>query len=149
MTDFSKVLEQAKDIQKKMKETQESLKKIEVEGISGGGAVKICLNGDGELTKMNISPETMKENKEILEDLIIAAHTDAKKKVKNRASEELSKITGGIPLPAGFKCNTTSCNISRSRPPLPPMNTASGVGRFRRTSGASPATISILSLPNF
>ena len=103
MTDFSKVLEQAKDIQKKMKETQESLKKIEVEGISGGGAVKICLNGDGELTKMNISPETMKENKEILEDLIIAAHTDAKKKVKNRASEELSKITGGIPLPAGFK----------------------------------------------
>ena len=103
MTDFSKVLEQAKDMQNKMKETQESLKKIEVEGFSGGGSVKVCLNGDGELVKLYISPETMKENKEILEDLIVAAHNDAKKKVKAKASEELSKITGGIPLPPGFK----------------------------------------------
>ena len=103
MTDFSKVLEQAKDMQNKMKETQESLKKIEVEGTAGGGAVKVCLNGDGELIKLIISPDMFKENKEILEDLIIAAHSDAKKKVKEKASEELSKITGGIPLPAGFK----------------------------------------------
>ena len=103
MTDFSKMLQQAKDMQNKMKETQESLKKIEVEGFSGGGSVKVCLNGDGELVKLYISPETMKENKEILEDLIVAAHNDAKKKVKAKASEELSKITGGIPLPPGFK----------------------------------------------
>ena len=103
MTDFSKMLQQAKDMQNKMKETQESLKKIEVEGFSGGGSVKVCLNGDGELIKLYISPETMKENKEILEDLIVAAHSDAKKKVKVKASEELSKITGGIPLPPGFK----------------------------------------------
>ena len=102
MTEFSKMLEQAKNIQNKMKETQESIKKIEVEGVAGGGTVKVYLNGDGELTKLYISPEIMKENKEILEDLIIAAHGNAKQKVKMKASEELSKITGGIPLPSGF-----------------------------------------------
>ena len=103
MTDFTKVLEQAKNMQDKMKETQEALKKIEVEGASGGGSIKVFLNGDGELIKLNISPEILKENKEILEDLIIAAHADAKKKVKKKAAEELLKITGGISLPAGFK----------------------------------------------
>ena len=103
MTDFSKVLEQAKNMQNKMKETQESLKKIEVEGIAGGGSVKVYLNGDGELIKLYISPEIMRENKEILEDLILAAHGDAKQKVKMKTSEELSKITGGLPLPSGFK----------------------------------------------
>ena len=81
MTDFSKVLEQAKSLQNKMKETQESLKKIEVEGVSGGGSIKVCLNGDGELIRLQISPEVMKESKEMLEDLIVAAHTDAKKKI--------------------------------------------------------------------
>ena len=103
MTDFSKVLEQAKNMQSKMKETQESIKKIEVEGVAGGGSVKICLNGDGELIKLHMAPEITKESKEILEDLIIAAHGDAKKKIKVKTSEELSKITGGIPLPPGFK----------------------------------------------
>ena len=103
MTDFSKMLEKAKNMQHKMKETQESIKKIEVEGIAGGGSVKIFLNGDGELMKLHIEPEIMKENKEILEDLIVAAHNDAKQKIKIRTSEELSKITGGIPLPPGFK----------------------------------------------
>tara|TARA_B100001123_G_scaffold431308_1_gene552587 strand:- start:1291 stop:1611 length:321 start_codon:yes stop_codon:yes gene_type:complete len=103
MTDFSKVLEQAKNMQDKMKETQESIKKIEVEGVAGGGSVKIYLNGDGELLKLYIAPDIMKESKEILEDLIVAAHGDAKQKVKNKTSEELSKITGGIPLPPGFK----------------------------------------------
>ena len=103
MTDFSKVLEQAKNMQNKMKETQESIKKIEVEGVAGGGSIKICLNGDGELIKLHIAPEMMKESEEILEDLIIAAHGDAKHKIKMKASEELSKITEGISLPPGFK----------------------------------------------
>ena len=103
MTDFSKVIEQAKNMQNKMKETQESIKKIEVEGTAGGGSIKVCLNGDGELIKIHISAEMMKESKEILEDLIIAAHSDAKQKIKTKTSEELSKITGGIPLPPGFK----------------------------------------------
>ena len=103
MTDFSKVLEQAKNMQNKMKETQESIKKIEGEGVAGGGSIKIYLNGDGELIKLHIETEIIKESKEILEDLIIAAHADAKKKIKIKASEEFSKITGGIPLPPGFK----------------------------------------------
>ena len=103
MTDFSKMLEQAKNMQNKMKETQESIKKIEVEGVAGGGSIKIYLNGDGELIKLHMAPEIMKESKEILEELIIAAHGDAKKKIKIKTSEELSKITGGIPLPPGFK----------------------------------------------
>ena len=103
MTDFSKMLEQAKNMQNKMKETQESIKKIEAEGIAGGGSIKIYLNGDGELIKLHMAPEIMKESKEILEDLIIAAHGDAKKKIKIKTSEELSKITGGISLPPGFK----------------------------------------------
>ena len=103
MADFSDLVSQAKKMQDKMKEAQETLKKIEVEGIAGGGSIKIYLNGDGELIKLHMAPEIMKESKEILEDLIIAAHGDAKKKIKIKASEELSKITGGIPLPPGFK----------------------------------------------
>ena len=103
MNDFSKIIDQAKNLQAKMKESQEKIKKIEAEGISGGGTVKVLLNGDGELIKLTISPETMKENKEIVEDLIIAAHGDAKLKLKSKTSEELSKITGGVTLPPGFK----------------------------------------------
>ena len=103
MNDFSKIIDQAKNLQNKMKESQEKIKKIEAEGISGGGTVKVSLNGDGELIKLTISPEIMKENKEIVEDLIIAAHGDAKLKLKSKTSEELSKITGGVTLPPGFK----------------------------------------------
>ena len=103
MSDFSKIIDQAKNLQAKMKESQEKIKKIEAEGVSGGGTVKVSLNGDGELIKLTISPETMKENKEIVEDLIIAAHGDAKLKLKSKTSEELSKITGGVTLPPGFK----------------------------------------------
>ena len=99
MNDFSKIIDQAKNLQAKMKESQEKIKKIEAEGSSGGGTVKVSLNGDGELIKLNISPETMKENKEIVEDLIIAAHSDAKLKLKSKTSEELSKITGGSTVP--------------------------------------------------
>mgnify|MGYP001478002072 FL=1 len=103
MNDFSKIIDQAKNLQAKMKESQEKIKKIEAEGVSGGGTVKVSLNGDGELIKLNISPETMKENKEIVEDLIIATHSNAKLKLKSKTSEELSKITGGVTLPPGFK----------------------------------------------
>ena len=75
MNDFLKVIEQAKDMQNKMKETQESIKKIEVEGVAGGGSVKVHLNGDGELIKLYISTEIMKENKEILEDLALLTNS--------------------------------------------------------------------------
>ena len=82
---------------------QEALKKIEVEGISGGNTVKIIMNGDGELKKILIDDNLLKESKEIIEDLIVAAHNDAKTKLKKKTSEEILKITGGINLPPGFK----------------------------------------------
>jgi len=103
MTDFKDLLGQAKQMQQKMKETQEVLKKIEVEGVSGGDAVKIIMDGEGELKKITFSDTSHKEPKEILEDLILAAHNDAKLKLKKKTSEEISKVTGGINLPPGFK----------------------------------------------
>jgi len=103
MTDFSDLLSQAKKMQDKMKQTQEMLKKIEVEGISGGNTVKVIMNGDGELKKITFDDKIFSESKEILEDLIVAAHNDAKSKLKKKTSEEISKATGGINLPPGFK----------------------------------------------
>jgi len=103
MTDFKDLLSQAKKMQEKMKDTQEALKKIEVEGISGAGTVKIIMNGDGDLKKIFIENSLLKESKEILEDLIVASHSDAKSKLKKKTSEEISKVTGGISLPPGFK----------------------------------------------
>ena len=103
MPDFSDIINQAKQMQDKMKETQEALKKIEVEGISGGSSVKVTMNGDGELKKILLDDSLLKESKEIVEDLIVAAHNDAKSKLKKKTSEEISKVTGGISLPPGFK----------------------------------------------
>ena len=103
MPDFNDLISQAKKMQEKMKETQEILKKIEVEGMSGGNTVKIIMNGDGELKKITFDDALLKESKEILEDLIVAAHNDAKTKLKKKTSEEISKATGGVSLPSGFK----------------------------------------------
>ena len=103
MADFSDLISQAKKMQEKMKETQETLKKIEVEGISGGDTVKVIMNGDGELKSIHLADTLLKESKEIIEDLIVAAHNDAKSKLKKKTSEEISKVTGGINLPPGFK----------------------------------------------
>ena len=103
MPDFTDLISQAKKMQEKMKEAQEALKKIEVEGISGGNAVKIIINGDGELKKITFDDALFKETKEILCDLIVAAHSDAKSKLKKKTTEEISKVTGGIDLPPGFK----------------------------------------------
>tara|TARA_X000000368_G_C22787326_1_gene604296 strand:- start:281 stop:601 length:321 start_codon:yes stop_codon:yes gene_type:complete len=103
MENFMDLIAQAKKMQEKMKETQEALKKIEVEGVSGGNAIKVIMNGDGELKKISIEDDLLKESKEILEDLIVAAHNDAKLKLKKKTTEEISKVTGGINLPPGFK----------------------------------------------
>jgi len=103
MTDFTDLITQAKKMQEKMKETQEILKKIEVEGISGGNAIRVTMNGDGELKKIFLDENLLKESKEIIEDLIVAAHNDAKSKLKKKTSEEISKVTGGVSLPPGFK----------------------------------------------
>ena len=103
MTDFTNLLSQAKQMQEKMKEAQESLKKIEAEGVSGGDKVKVIMNGDGELKKIFIDDSLLKEPKEIIEDLVVAAHNNSKSKLKQKTSEEISKVTGGISLPPGFK----------------------------------------------
>jgi len=102
MTDFSKILNKAKELETKMKESQEKIKNIQVEGISGTNSVKVTLNGDGELIKLEISPETIKEEKSIIEDLIVAAHNNAKAQLKIKTSEEISKATGDFGIP-GFK----------------------------------------------
>ena len=102
MTDFSKILDQAKELQAKMKESQEKIKKIEVVGVSGGGIVEVILNGEGDINKINLSPELLKEDKTLIEDLVKAAHNNAKSQLKSKTSEEISKATGGIDIP-GFK----------------------------------------------
>ena len=103
MADFTDLITQAKKMQEKMQKTQEALKKIEVEGISGGNAIRVIMNGDGELKKISLDENLLKESKEIVEDLIVAAHNDAKSKLKKKTSEEISKATGGVSLPPGFK----------------------------------------------
>ena len=103
MTDFTDLITQAKKMQETMKETQEALKKIEVEGISGGNSIRVIMNGDGELKKIYLDENLLKESKEIVEDLIVAAHNDARSKLKRKTSEEISKVTGGVSLPPGFK----------------------------------------------
>ena len=103
MPDFNDLIAASKKMSEKMKETQETLKKIEVEGISGGNSVKVIMNGEGDLKKISFDDNLLKESKEILEDLIVAAHNDAKSKLKKKTTEEISKVTGEVNLPPGFK----------------------------------------------
>ena len=102
MTDFSKILDKAKELENKMKESQEKIKSIKAEGISGSNSVKVTLNGDGEMIGIFISEDIMKEDKSVIEDLIVAAHNNAKENLKSKTSEEISKVTGGFGIP-GFK----------------------------------------------
>ena len=102
MTDFSKILEKAKEVEAKMKESQEKIKQIEVIGTSGGDAVKVTLNGEGEMINLHFSDEIMKEEKGIIIDLIKAAHSNAKSQIKSKTSDEISKAAGGFGIP-GFK----------------------------------------------
>tara|TARA_B110000003_G_C16190538_1_gene355220 strand:+ start:208 stop:525 length:318 start_codon:yes stop_codon:yes gene_type:complete len=102
MTDFSKILDKAKELEAKMKESQEKIKNIKVVGVSGSNSVKVFLDGEGEMQKIEISDEVLTEKKSILEDLILAAHNNAKDQLKSKTSEEISKATGGFGIP-GFK----------------------------------------------
>ena len=102
MTDFNKILDKAKEIEAKMKESQENIKKIRAEGISGSNSVKVILDGDGEMQKIEISDSLLKEEKLVIEDLIVAAHNNAKVQLKTKTKEEISKATGGLGIP-GFK----------------------------------------------
>ena len=102
MTDFNKILNKAKELEAKMKESQEKIKKIKAEGVSGSNSIKIILDGDGEMHKIEISDEILNDEKSIIEDLIVAAHINAKAQLKSKTTEEISKATGGFGIP-GFK----------------------------------------------
>ena len=95
MTDFSKILDQAKELQNKIKQ-------IEAIGISGANDVKITLNGEGEILKIKFSEKVFSEDPSVVEDLIKAAHNNARSQLKSKTTEEISKATGGIGIP-GFK----------------------------------------------
>ena len=104
MVNIGNMMKQAQQLQKKMSEAQEKLKSIEVEGISGGGMVKVIVNAKGDIKKIDIDKSIIDPNeKEMIEDLILAAINDAKRKAENVASEEMKNLTGGISLPPGFK----------------------------------------------
>ncbi len=84
MTDFNDMLQRAKQMQQKMKEAQDEIKNIQVEGVSGGNLVKVTLSGDYELKSISISENAKKENQEIINDLIIAAYNNAKENLKKK-----------------------------------------------------------------
>ena len=102
MNGFTKILEKAKELETKMKESQEKIKKIKVEGVSGSNSVKVILDGEGEMQKVEIADEILKEDKSIVEDLIVAAHNNAKAELKTKTKEEISKASDGFGIP-GFK----------------------------------------------
>ena len=102
MTDFTKILDKAKELEAKMKESQEKIKDIRAEGVSGSNSIKIVLNGEGEMLNIQLSNEIINEDKSIIEDLIVAAHSNAKSQLKSKTAEEISKATGGFGIP-GFK----------------------------------------------
>ena len=104
MNNFNNMIKQAQDLQKKMVEAQEKVETLEAEGISGGGIVKITINGKNNVTSVNIDETAIDKNeKEILEDLIVAAFNDARDKIQRKIADEMSSLTGGIKLPPGMK----------------------------------------------
>ena len=103
MNNFSDMLSKAKKMQEQMKEVQENIKKIEVEGTAGGNLVKVVLKGDYEMKSILVDPNAKNEKEEIIYDLIIAAHNAAKEKLKKKTSEELLKATVVSNFPADFK----------------------------------------------
>ena len=102
MNDFTKIIDKAKELEAKMKESQEKIKNIKAEGVAGSNSVKIVLDGEGEMHKIEISDEILKEEKSIVEDLIVAAHNNAKAQLKSKTTDEISKATSSFGIP-GFK----------------------------------------------
>ncbi len=104
MADFLGMMKQAAQLQTKMQELQAELDRIEVEGSSGGGMVSVRINAKGEMKGTSIDPSLMKpDEKEILEDLLVAAHADARRKAEEVLQERMKALTGGLPIPPGLK----------------------------------------------
>ena len=104
MRDVMGMMKQVQAMQKKMADLQEELDRTEVEGAAGGGMVRVRMTAKGALTGISIDPSLLKEDeKEIVEDLIVAAHADARTKAERLMQEKMQSITGGLPLPPGLK----------------------------------------------
>lgn len=104
MKDFMNMMKQARELQSKMAEMQAEIEQLTRDGSAGAGLVTVTVNGKGEMRSVNVDPSLMKpDEKEILEDLIIAAHADAKAKMEEALQEKMKDVTGGLPLPPGMK----------------------------------------------
>lgn len=104
MKNLGQMLKQAQELQSKMGEMQAKLASLEVEGAAGGGMVVVALNGKGEMRRLKVEPSLLKPDEaEVMEDLVVAAHNDAKARLDAKLAEEMGKLTGGMSLPAGFK----------------------------------------------
>ena len=104
MNNFNNMMKQAQELQNKMSEAQKKVEQLEAEGSSGGGLIKIIIDGKNLVKSLHIDDSLINsEEKEILEDLIVAAFNDAKEKIQKKISDEMSSITGGIKLPPGIK----------------------------------------------
>lgn len=104
MKNFASMMKQAQELQGRMAEMQAEMERARIEGQSGGGLVVLTMNGKGDLAAIRIDPSLLKpEEAEILEDLIVAAHNDAKAKVERLMQEKMQSLTGGLPLPPGMK----------------------------------------------
>jgi DNA-binding YbaB/EbfC family protein len=104
MADFLGLMKQAAELKSKMEAMQAELDQIEVEGASGGGLVTVKLSGKGEMKGVKIDESLIKpQEKEIVEDLIVAAHADARRKAEVLLQEKMKNVAGGLPLPPGMK----------------------------------------------
>jgi DNA-binding YbaB/EbfC family protein len=104
MKNLGQMMKQAQAMQERMAEMQAGLERVEITGQSGAGMVQVTLTGKGDLKKLKIDPTLMDPAEaEVVEDLIVAAHADAKAKVEAHTAEEMAKLTGGLNLPAGLK----------------------------------------------
>jgi DNA-binding YbaB/EbfC family protein len=104
MKNFAQMMKQAQELQGRMADMQAEMERLTCEGRSGGGLVVVTLNGKGEMVGVKIDASLLKpEEGEILEDLITAAHADAKTKVEEAMKEKMATLTGGLPLPPGLK----------------------------------------------
>jgi DNA-binding YbaB/EbfC family protein len=104
MADFMGMMKQAAQLQSKMQELQAELDAASVDGSAGGGLLTVTLTGKGDLKGVSIDPSLLKpDEKEILEDLLVAAHADARRKVEAMMQDKMKSLTGGLPLPPGLK----------------------------------------------
>ena len=104
MNNMSQIMKQAKAMQEKMAEMQKKIEETEIEGSSGGGAITIVMNGKHEVKNLFIDPSIVNsDEKEVLEDLIIAALNDVNKKIAENTNDQLGSISGGMGLPPGLK----------------------------------------------